>query len=222
MLLKNIEFLEKHFGDIMDYKFTAKMEEDLDEVAEGKKNKLLVIKPFYEYIKLKIENIPQEAFEYEKPERNEMGVRDRIESRSFRKGELLNEVRNSGLTWAKYADIKTGKKNFLNDFNALVEKQTELKEEFEKKKEEAAAAQMAGANKPTGVNPLEELAKKGKVIETTDEEGNVIVKDRSNQTVLTYHYSPNTSRWVSVSRLAPGQYTAQTSNGGGFTFYKRP
>ena len=55
-----------------------------------------------------------------------------------------------------------------------------------------------------------------------NEEGSVIVKDRTNQIVLTYQYNANTSRWVSVSRLAPGQYTAQTSNGGGFTFYKRP
>ena len=55
-----------------------------------------------------------------------------------------------------------------------------------------------------------------------DEEGSVIVKNRLNQIVLTYQYNPNTSRWVSVSRLAPGQYTAQTTNGSLISFYKRP
>ena len=57
----------------MDYKFTAKMEEDLDEVAEGREDKLKVIKPFYEYIKERMDNIPAEEYEYEKPETVNIG-----------------------------------------------------------------------------------------------------------------------------------------------------
>lgn len=70
---RTVEFLEKYFEKIMDYKFTAKMEEDLDEVAEGKEDKLKVIKPFYEYIKERMDNIPAEEYEYEKPETVNIG-----------------------------------------------------------------------------------------------------------------------------------------------------
>jgi hypothetical protein len=54
------------------------------------------------------------------------------------------------------------------------------------------------------------------------EKGIVFVKDRNNATVLSTEYPANTSRWISVSRLAPGQYTAQTISGISITFYKRP
>lgn len=42
------DFLVKHFPKIVDYKFTAKMEENLDLVAEGEKKWVPVIKDFYE------------------------------------------------------------------------------------------------------------------------------------------------------------------------------
>ncbi len=42
------DMLVKHFSDIVDYKFTAEMEESLDEIAEGKKKWVPVIKAFYE------------------------------------------------------------------------------------------------------------------------------------------------------------------------------
>lgn len=41
------DLLVEHFSDIVDYKFTAKMEEDLDEIAEGKKEWVPIIKDFY-------------------------------------------------------------------------------------------------------------------------------------------------------------------------------
>ena len=41
------DFLVKHFPDIIDYKFTAEMEEDLDLIAHGKKKWVPVIKSFY-------------------------------------------------------------------------------------------------------------------------------------------------------------------------------
>ena len=41
------DLLIKNFGDILDYKFTAKMEEELDEVEEGTKKKIEVLKDFY-------------------------------------------------------------------------------------------------------------------------------------------------------------------------------
>ncbi len=42
------DLLVEHFSNIVDYKFTAKMEEDLDEIADGKKEWVPVIRDFYE------------------------------------------------------------------------------------------------------------------------------------------------------------------------------
>ncbi|MFA5009828.1 MAG: type I DNA topoisomerase [Patescibacteria group bacterium] len=42
------DFLVEHFPNIVDYNFTARMEDDLDEVAEGKKKWEPVIREFYE------------------------------------------------------------------------------------------------------------------------------------------------------------------------------
>lgn len=42
--------MEKNFTELMDYQFTAKMEEELDDISEGKLDKFTVIKKFYDYI----------------------------------------------------------------------------------------------------------------------------------------------------------------------------
>jgi len=42
------DLLVKHFSDIVDYDFTAKMEENLDEISEGQKKWQPIIKKFYE------------------------------------------------------------------------------------------------------------------------------------------------------------------------------
>ena len=41
------DILVEHFADIVDYKFTAEMEEDLDQIAHGKKKWQPIIKTFY-------------------------------------------------------------------------------------------------------------------------------------------------------------------------------
>jgi DNA topoisomerase-1 len=69
---KATEFLEKYFTDLMDYNFTANMEKQLDDVAEGKINKLKVIKPLYEYIQQQIKTIPVDIAKtnnYKQPEK---------------------------------------------------------------------------------------------------------------------------------------------------------
>jgi DNA topoisomerase-1 len=42
------DFLVKHFSDIVDYQFTAKMEEELDDIADGNAKWQPIIKDFYE------------------------------------------------------------------------------------------------------------------------------------------------------------------------------
>ncbi len=44
------EFLEKNFSQIMDYQFTANMEKELDDVAEGELDSVTVMKKFYDYV----------------------------------------------------------------------------------------------------------------------------------------------------------------------------
>jgi len=50
-----IELLVKHFPDIMDVKFTAKMEEELDDIEERKQDKLTVLNDFYGPFKKNLE-----------------------------------------------------------------------------------------------------------------------------------------------------------------------
>lgn len=56
-----IDLLVKHFSDIVDYEFTAKMEDDLDGIAEGKSKWQPVIsdfyRPFHENLQLKYNEI---------------------------------------------------------------------------------------------------------------------------------------------------------------------
>ena len=42
------DMLVEHFPNVVDYQFTAKMEEDLDAIAEGKRAWVPVIRDFYE------------------------------------------------------------------------------------------------------------------------------------------------------------------------------
>ena len=41
------DFLEKYFPQIMDYQFTKKVEEEFDEIAEGKLSWKTMLKEFY-------------------------------------------------------------------------------------------------------------------------------------------------------------------------------
>lgn len=67
------DVLVEHFKDIVDYKFTAKMEEDLDEIASGKKEWVPVIRsfyvPFHKNLKEKNKEVKKESFQ-EKLDRN--------------------------------------------------------------------------------------------------------------------------------------------------------
>jgi DNA topoisomerase-1 len=52
---KVVDELLKFFPDIFDYRFTAKMEEELDKIEEGEKGYLDVVKEFYLELWPKIE-----------------------------------------------------------------------------------------------------------------------------------------------------------------------
>jgi len=60
------DLLEKHFPEIVDIKFTAYLEEDLDKVAHGKQNWIKLLKDFYEPFQ---ENLDKK---YEKVEKKKL------------------------------------------------------------------------------------------------------------------------------------------------------
>lgn len=55
------DFLEKYFDTIMDYDFTAEMEEDLDRIARGEKEWKKVISEFFTPFAKKIEQVEEKA-----------------------------------------------------------------------------------------------------------------------------------------------------------------
>ena len=63
------DFLEKHFGDIFNYEYTKKFEDELDAIAEGKKTKIEVCESYYkQIISLKERLLTEKSKEREKPE----------------------------------------------------------------------------------------------------------------------------------------------------------
>jgi len=60
------DLLVEHFSEIVDYKFTAAMEENLDEIAEGKRKWVPVIRdfygPFHKNLKAKTKEVKKEDF----------------------------------------------------------------------------------------------------------------------------------------------------------------
>ncbi|HYJ64355.1 MAG TPA: DNA topoisomerase, partial [Parafilimonas sp.] len=66
------DFLKEYFSDVMDYGFTAKIEEEFDEIASGKKQWTKTIDGFYKPFKIDVDNTLENA-ERAKGER-ELGV----------------------------------------------------------------------------------------------------------------------------------------------------
>ncbi|WP_299227301.1 type I DNA topoisomerase [uncultured Psychroserpens sp.] len=55
------DFLVNHFGSILDYNFTAKVEADFDEIAEGKEDWTKMMKDFYKSFHPKVEDVAANA-----------------------------------------------------------------------------------------------------------------------------------------------------------------
>ena len=55
------DFLVTHFGSILDYNFTAKVEADFDEIAEGKEDWTKMMKDFYKSFHPRVEDVSENA-----------------------------------------------------------------------------------------------------------------------------------------------------------------
>ncbi|MFZ9889604.1 MAG: DNA topoisomerase, partial [Myxococcota bacterium] len=67
--------LEQHFGELVDYEFTARMEGDLDEISHGEKN----AEPWLEHFFFGVNGRPQGATGARRGTLSEVGLKDRIE-----------------------------------------------------------------------------------------------------------------------------------------------
>lgn len=70
------DFLEKRFTEIMDYKFTAHMEDSLDNIAEGKVKWKKVIQKFYDMLKPKLDDIQENIKSIQSSTTKELGIHD--------------------------------------------------------------------------------------------------------------------------------------------------
>ena len=75
------DFLKEYFKDVMDYGFTAKIEEEFDEIADGKKEWKKIIDDFYKPFKTDVDNTLETA-ERAKGER-ELGTGSSIRKKSY-------------------------------------------------------------------------------------------------------------------------------------------
>ena len=55
------DFLKKNFDEIMDYSFTAEMEDDLDKIADGKKEWITMMKHFWKPFDKKVKSVTKDA-----------------------------------------------------------------------------------------------------------------------------------------------------------------
>lgn len=54
-----VDFLVKNFGDVFAYEFTAKMENDLDEIAEGKQKWVPMVREFWDPLSAKVKKVEE-------------------------------------------------------------------------------------------------------------------------------------------------------------------
>lgn len=104
------DFLIKYFGDIMDYKFTASVEEEFDEIAEGKINWKKMLAKFYDPFHMDVEKTLDKA-ERASGERV-LGIHPatgkEVLVRVGRYGPIAQIGRNTDTQKAEYASLRTG------------------------------------------------------------------------------------------------------------------
>lgn len=103
------DFLTQHFEDIMDYGFTAKIEEEFDEIAEGRQVWNNMVGHFYKPFKADVENTLENA-ERAKGER-ELGAGpsgEKVIARMGRYGPMIQIGETNAEAKPQFAKLKTG------------------------------------------------------------------------------------------------------------------
>jgi len=114
--------------------FATNLEKVASEVLDSLKKSFDKLKKDNETTVSTLETDANGFYKYEKEDRNQPGISDNLNKKIKLKGELQNHIKSLGLEWAKYADTKNGKKNFLaslsDDMFSAVDAQ--MKEEASK------------------------------------------------------------------------------------------
>lgn len=114
--------------------FATNLEKVANEVLDSLKKSFDKLKKDNETTVSMLETDTNGFYKYEKEDRNQPGISDNLNKKIKLKGELQNHIKSLGLEWAKYADTKNGKKNFLaslsDDMFSAVDAQ--MKEEASK------------------------------------------------------------------------------------------
>ena len=131
------DFLVKHFADIVDYKFTAQMEEKLDDIAEGKEEWQPVIKKFFDPF---IDNIEKKKKEVQKS--------DIINEKTDEKCDkcdapMMVKLGRNGkfLSCSKYPECKNAR-----PMKEDLEREKELQKQFKDEKCDKCGSQMMVKN----------------------------------------------------------------------------
>jgi hypothetical protein len=121
--------------------FVTNLETVAREVLDGLKKNFDKLEKDNETTVKTLEKDDNGFYKYEKEERNQPGISENINKKIKLKGELQNHIKSIGIEWAKYADAKNGKKNFLeslsDDMLSVVDAQ--LKEQASRPKPPGAA-----------------------------------------------------------------------------------
>ncbi|MBU0577383.1 type I DNA topoisomerase [Patescibacteria group bacterium] len=131
------DFLVKHFSDIVDYKFTANLEEKLDDIAEGKDKWQPVIKDFYEPFEKIIE-------EKKKSVKKEDIIQEKTDEICDKCGApMMVKLGRNGkfLSCSKYPECKNAK-----PMKEDQEKEEKLKKEYKGEKCDKCGGQMVIKN----------------------------------------------------------------------------
>lgn len=119
-----IDLLKKHFSQIVDYEFTAKIEDSFDEIAEGKLNWRKMIEDFYDPFK---DNLKEKEKEVKK---EDLGVEERTDEKCDKCGApMVIKLGRFGkfLACSKFPDCKNTKQ-----INEKTHKPEEIPKENEK------------------------------------------------------------------------------------------
>lgn len=127
------DFLVKHFADIVDYQFTAHMEEKLDDIADGKEEWQPVIKKFFDPFE---ENLEKKKKEVQKSDI----ITDKTDEKCDKCGaDMMVKLGRNGkfLSCSKYPECKNAR-----PLKADLEKEKQLQEQFKDEKCDNCGSQM--------------------------------------------------------------------------------
>ena len=112
-----IKSQEEVISDMQKKGFVTNLETVAREVLDGLKKNFDKLEKDNETTIKSLEKDDNGFYKYEKEERNQPGISDTLNRKIKLRGELQNHIKGLGIEWARYADTKNGKRNFLESLS---------------------------------------------------------------------------------------------------------